>query len=231
MDNWKLGEGEEELFNEKNETGEGFSIGKIDKEDLSDFIFEEKKPDKPERKIPPKKESKIDGEERNAYGNKKSGLKKIFYLILGAAALLSAYYLFKTLFPGNGTNIKLFELKTVVYKSKALPENNLLITGYLVNKNKFPVSYVRLTCKLYSTKNIVLLSKRVYAGNFISLEKLKKMSNVAIDMALDNKDGKNMSNVEILPNHPIKFMAVFFDINPNSKNYSVSISHFYRIKK
>ena len=229
MDNWKLGEGEEELFNEKNETGKGFSIGKIDKDDLSEIIFDKNQPEN--KTSSAKKESKTDGGEKNSYGNKKNGLKKIFYLLLGMAAILSAYYLFKTLFPGNGTNIKLFELKTVVYKSNALPENNLLITGYLVNKNKFPVSYVRLTCKLYSTKNIVLLSKRVYAGNFISLEKLKKMSNVAINMALDNKDGKNMSNVEILPNHPIKFMAVFFDINPNSKNYSVSISHFYRIKK
>ena len=215
MDNWKLGEGEEELFNENNESKKGFSIGKIDKEDLSKIIFNTKEPDKTEKKITPKKEK----------------IKKIFYLFLGIAALLAAYYLFKTLFPGNGTNIKLFELKTVVYKSKVLPENNLAITGYLVNKNRFPVSYVKLNCKLYSTKNIVLLTKYVYAGNFISVKKLKKMSNVAIDMELDNKDGKNMSNVEILPNHPIKFTVVFFDINPNSKNYSVSISHFYRIKK
>jgi hypothetical protein len=215
MDNWKLGEGEEELFNENNESKKGFSIGKIDKEDLSKIIFNTKEPDKTEKKITPKKEK----------------IKKIFYLFLGAAALLSAYYLFKTLFPGNGTNIKLFELKTVVYKSKALPENNLAITGYLVNKNRFPVSYVKLNCKLYSTKNIVLLTKHVYAGNFISIKKLKKMSNVAIDMELDNKDGKNMSDVEILPNHPVRFMVVFFDINPNSKNYSVSVSHFYRIKK
>jgi len=228
-DNWKLGEGEEELFNEKNETKKGFSIGKIDKDDLSEIIFDKNQPKN--KTSSAKKENKTDGGQRNAYGNKKSRSKTIFYLFLGIAAILSAYYLLITLFPGNGTNIKLFDLKTVVYKSKVLPENNLLITGYLVNKNKFPVSYVRLECKLYSTKNIILLSKHVYAGNFISLEKLKKMSNVAIDMALNNKDGKNMSNVEILPNHPIKFMAVFFDINPNSKNYSVSVSHFYRIKK
>ena len=215
MDNWKLGEGEEELFNENNESKKGFSIGKIDKEDLSKIIFNTKEPDKTEKKITPKKEK----------------IKKIFYLFLGIAALLSAYYLFKTLFPGNGTNIKLFELKTIVYKSKALPENNLAITGYLVNKNRFPVSYVKLDCKLYSTKNIILLTKHVYAGNFISIKKLKKMSNVEVDMELNNKDGKNMSDVEILPNHPIKFTVVFFDINPNSKNYSISVSHFYRIKK
>ena len=215
MDNWKLGEGEEELFNENNESKKGFSIGKIDKEDLSKIIFNTKEPDKTEKGITPKKEK----------------IKKIFYLFLGIAALLSAYYLFKTLFPGNGTNIKLFELKTIVYKSKALPENNLAITGYLVNKNRFPVSYVKLDCKLYSTKNIILLTKHVYAGNFISIKKLKKMSNVEVDMELNNKDGKNMSDVEILPNHPIKFTVVFFDINPNSKNYSISVSHFYRIKK
>ncbi|MHB1545554.1 MAG: DUF3426 domain-containing protein [bacterium] len=220
MDNWKLGDEENELFGDDNKSKKGFSIGKIDKgDDLSEIIFNEKKSDKIEKEIPPKKEKN------------KAGFKKIFYLLLGIAALLSAAYLFKTLFPGNNTNIKLFGLKTVVYKSKVLPENNLLITGYLVNKNKFPVSYVKLNCKLYDTKNIVILTKHVYAGNFISIKKLKKMSNVDVDMELNNKDGKNMSNVEILPNHPIKFTVVFFDINPNSKNYSVSISHFYRIKK
>ena len=227
MDNWKLGEEEDKLFKDNNESTKGFSIGKIDNEDLSEIIFNKKEQDKTEKEIPPKKEKIRNGGENKS----RAGLKKIFYLFLGAAALLSAYYLFKTLFPGNGTNIKLFELKTIVYKSKALPENNLAITGYLVNKNKFPVSYVKLNCKLYSTKNIVLLTKHVYAGNFISIKKLKKMSNVAVDMELDNKDGKNMSDVEILPNHPVRFMVVFFDINPNSKNYSVSVSHFYRIKK
>ncbi len=229
MDNWKLGEGEDELFRDDNESKKGFSIGKIDKEDLSEIIFNEKKSDKIEKKNFQKKERN-----RNDTGNGSKvefKFKKIFYLILVIAALLSAYYLFKTLFPGNNTNIKLFGLKTVVYKSKVLPENNLVITGYLVNKNKFPVSYVKLNCKLYSTKNIVLLSKHVYAGNFISIKKLKKMSNVAINMKFNNKDGENMSDVEVLPNHPIKFMVIFFDINSNSKNYSISISHFYRIKK
>lgn len=230
MDKWKLGKEDEELFGEDDDSKKGFSIGKIDK-DLSDIIFDNNPTENKSKTASPKKERRIDGGERNVYGDKKSGFKKIFYTILAIAALLSAYYLFKTLFPGNNTNIKLFELKTVVYKSNVLPENNLLITGYLINKNKFPVSYVKLACKLYSTKNIVLLTKHVYAGNFINLKKLRKMSNVAINMALENKDGMNMSDVEILPNHPIKFMAVFFDINPNSKNYSISISHFYRIKK
>ncbi|MHB8232018.1 MAG: hypothetical protein ACYDDB_03850 [bacterium] len=221
MDNWKLGE--DELFKE-DDAKKGFSIGKINKEDLSDVIFNEKETKK---EIPPKKERDTNNTE-----NKSKGVfKKIFYLVLGIAALFSAYYLFKTLFPGNNTNIKLFELKTIVYKSKALPENNLVISGYLVNKNKFPVSYVKLKCKLYSTKNIVLLTKHVYAGNFVNIKKLKKMSNVAIELLLDDKEGRNMSDVEILPDHPIRFMVVFFDINPNSKNYSISVSHFYRIKK
>ncbi|MHB1696897.1 MAG: hypothetical protein ACYCSQ_02145 [bacterium] len=221
MDNWKLGE--DELFKE-DDGKKGFSIGKIDKEDLSDIIFNEKETKK---EVPPKKERNANSSANESRG----GFKKLFYLALGIAAIFSAYYLFKVLFPGNNTNVKLFELKTVVYKSKALPENNLVISGYLVNKNKFPVSYVKLKCKLYSTKNIALLTKHVYAGNFIKIKKLKKMSNVAIDLMLEDKEGKNMSDVEILPNHPIKFMVVFFDINPNSKNYSISVSHFYRIKK
>jgi hypothetical protein len=234
MDKWKLGGDDDELFHKDDESHKPFSLGKIDKEDLSDFFLEENQPGSTKKKAVPKKENKTNSEEN--YGkyersDAKGGFKKIFYIIVFIAALISAYYLFKTIFPGNNTDIKLYGLKTLVYKSEALPENNLLITGYLINKNKFPVSYVKLTCKLYSTKNIVLLTKHVFAGNFINLNKLKKMSNVSINMALQNKDGDDMSDVEILPNHPVKFMAVFFDINPNSKNYSITISHFYRITK
>ena len=234
MDKWKLGEDDDEFFKKDDGSNKSFSLGKTDKEDLSDFIFEESKPDSTKKKAAQKKESKTNyAENYSKYeiNSAKSGFKKIFYIIVFIAALISAYYLFKIIFPGNNTNIKLYGLKTLVYKSDALPENNLLITGFLINKNKFPVSYVKLTCKLYRTKNIILLTKHVYAGNFINLNKLKKMSNVSINMALQNKDGVDMSDVEILPNHPVKFMAVFFDINPNSKNYSVTISHFYRIAK
>ena len=234
MDKWKLGEDDDEFFKKDDGSNKSFSLGKTDKEDLSDFIFEESKPDSTKKKAAQKKESKTNyAENYSKYeiNSAKSGFKKIFYIIVFIAALISAYYLFKIIFPGNNTNIKLYGLKTLVYKSDALPENNLLITGFLINKNKFPVSYVKLTCKLYSTKNIILLTKHVYAGNFINLNKLKKMSNVSINMALQNKDGVDMSDVEILPNHPVKFMAVFFDINPNSKNYSVTIRHFYRIAK
>ncbi len=221
MDNWKLGEGENELFKDYDDgsSKKGFSLG----EPNEDFSY------KTNDKIFSKKENVE--KEAKFNGGKKNGFKKIFYIILGIAALLSALYLYKTLFLGNHTNIKLFDLKTTVYKSNVLPENNLLITGYLINKNKFPVSYVKLTCKLYSTKNIVLLTKHVYAGNFIRVKKLKNISNVAINMKLENKEGRNMSDIEILPNHPIRFMVVFFDINPNSKNYSVSIEHFYEVKK
>jgi hypothetical protein len=235
MDKWKLGEdNEDELFHKDDESNKSFSLGKIDKEDLSDFMFEENQQGKSKKKTDPKKKINTNSAENYSKYERneaKGGFKKILYIIVFIAALISAYYLFKIIFPGNNTDIKLYGLKTLVYKSEALPENNLLITGYLINKNKFPVSYVRLTCKLYSTKNIVLLTKHVYAGNFINLNKLKKMSNVSINMALQNKDGADMSDVEILPNHPVKFMAVFFDINPNSKNFSITINHFYRITK
>ena len=234
MDKWKLGEDDDELFKKDDGSNKSFSFGKMDKEDFSDFIFEENKIDSTKKKAARKKESKTNSAENYSEYERneaKGSFKKIFYIIVFIAALISAYYLFKIIFPGNNTDIKLYGLKTLVYKSEALPENNLLITGYLINKNKFPVSYVKLTCKLYSTKNIVLLTKHVYAGNFINLNKLKKMSNVVINMALQNKDGVDMSDVEILPNHPVKFMAVFFDINPNSKNFSITISHFYRIAK
>lgn len=216
MDNWKLGE--EGLFKE-NEGKSGFSIGGGSEYEGIEHTVATEEP------------------KRNAAGLNRKGkdggkkLKKILYLILAAASIVSVYYLYETLKPSNNSNISLFGLKTYSYKSNVLPENNLVITGYLVNKNTFPIGYVRLEGKLYTEKKITILSKRVYAGNYTTGEELKKMSNVAVNMMLDNKDGMNMSNVEILPDHPIRFMLVFFDIGRSPKNYSVSVSHFYRITK
>ena len=222
MDNWKLGE--DELFKE-DEGKKGFSIGNTDEEDESvpELFSSQKDAD---GKIYSGKERKKPEQKR---GGGQISFRKIFYLLLIAAAFISAYYLYKTITPSNGTNISLFDLKTDIYKSAVLPETNLVVTGYLVNKNKFPIGYVKLKGKLYSAGKIVLLTKHVYAGNLADVKTLQKMSNVDIDMMLENKEGINMSNVEILPNHPIRFMIVFFDVNQNSKNYSVSISHFYRI--
>ncbi|HEC24736.1 MAG TPA: hypothetical protein ENI54_01775 [bacterium] len=221
MDKWKIGE--DEFFKEGYDKN-GFSIGeKNGDNNASDANTD----------LNNSKANKNDRGSKRRKGSKanKNDLKKIFYVMLGIAAFLSAYYLLIVLFPGNNTNVEIFGLKTKVYRPATLPENDLLITGYIVNKNKFSISYVKLNGKLYSTKNIVLLTKHVYAGNLIKFKKLKNMSNIAVNMTLGNKEGVNMSNVEILPNHPIKFMLVFLNISPNSKNYSITISHFYRIKK
>lgn len=224
MDNWKLGD--DSLYNDNERN---FTIGKSgkeegeDEEDLGPTFYEKNKvkDDKP-------KKERINN---NRPFHKRNGFKRIFYVILGISAVIAAYYLFQTFFPGDNLNIKLFNLKMKVFRSKVLPENNLVVTGYLLNKNDFPISYVKLACKLYSVKNIILVTKHVYAGNFTDIKRLKNMSNVEINMKLNNKLGNNMSDVEILPNHPIKFMVVFFDIASNSKNYSITVSHFYMIKK
>lgn len=215
MDKWKLdGDGI------GNDDKDGFSFGEPGKSggDFDSASYDSSY-----------KNNKIKGRER--YDNKRDIFKKIFYVVLSIAAIISAYYFFETFFSGNNLNIKLFALKTIVYRSNKLPENNLAVTGYLLNKNSFPVSYVRLTGRLYSNKNITLVTKHVYAGNFIGLNRLKNMPNVEIDMKLNNRLGNNMSNIEILPNHPIKFMVVFFNIAPNTKNYSITVNHFYIIKK
>ncbi|MCL4322198.1 MAG: DUF3426 domain-containing protein [Deltaproteobacteria bacterium] len=224
MDNWKLGDDNIYNDNEKDFTiGKSNKDGDGDGEDLGPAFYKKSKvkDDKPKR----------EGMNNGGSSYKRNSFKKIFYVILGIAAVISAYYIFKTFFPGDNLHVKLFGLKTKVFRSKVLPENNLVVTGYLLNENSFPISYVKLACRLYSAKNITLVTKHVYAGNFIDIKRLKNMSNVAINMRLNNKLGDNLSNMEILPNHPIKFMVVFFDIASNSKNYSITISHFYRIKK
>jgi hypothetical protein len=153
------------------------------------------------------------------------------YVFLFIAAIISIYYVVKTFYPNNDIHIKIFNLKTKLYRSKVLPENNLLITGFLSNNNKFPIGFVKLKCNLYSSKNIILTTKYVYAGNFINVNKLKTMSNTSINRAFQNKNGKNMSDLEILPQHPIKFMVVFLNVPTDTKNFSITVSHFYAIKK
>jgi cell division protein FtsL len=157
--------------------------------------------------------------------------KKIFYIFLAIAAIISIYYIVKTFYPNNNIHIKIFNLKTKLYRSKTLPENNLLITGFLSNNNKFPIGFVKLKCNLYSSKNIILATKYVYAGNSINVNKLKTMSNVSINLASQNKNGNNMLDLDILPQHPIKFMVVFLNVPTDTKNFSVNVSHFYVIKK
>lgn len=225
MDNWKLGEDS----NTGNYNKRGFTIGEESKDKGGGFDFDFSDDNNIKEDEKPKKEDRRNNNANR--GNRGSIYKKVFYLLLILAAAISAYYIFKTIFSGNDLNIRLFGLKTNVFRSKVLPENNLVVTGYLLNKNDFPISYAKLSCKLYSTKNIILEVKHVYAGNFMPLKALKGMSNIKVDMKLNNKSGNNMSDVEILPNHPIKFMVVFFNISSNSKNYSISVSHFYRIKK
>ncbi len=205
---------------------DGFSLGNLDRglDDKAENI-EEKKVKSPNQR-PPKKELKNRG---SNFANPKSSLqKRAFFALLTAAALISAYYIYKTFEPKN-YHIKTFNLKMMMYKSKILPGNNLLIRGYLSNNNKYPISFVKLRCRLYSSKNIILVTKHVYAGNFINMKKLKNMSNVAINAALQNRLGKDMSDVEILPQHPVKFMVVFFNVPSNIKNYSIAVSHFFRI--
>jgi cell division protein FtsL len=162
---------------------------------------------------------------------KRSSSQKILYVFLFIAAVISIYYVVKTLYPNNDIHIKIFNLKTKLYRSKILPENNLLITGFLSNNNKVPIGFVKLKCNLYSSKNIILATKYVYAGNFININKLKTMSNTSINRAFQNKNGKSMSDLEILPQHPIKFMVVFLNVPTDTKNFSITVSHFYAIKK
>ena len=157
--------------------------------------------------------------------------QKILYVFLFIAAVISIYYVVKTFYPNNNIHIKIFNLKTKLYRSKILPENNLLITGFLSNNNKFPIGFVKLKCNLYSSKNIILATKYVYAGNFININKLKTMSNTSINRAFQNKNGKSMSDLEILPQRPIKFMVVFLNVPTDTKNFSITVSHFYAIRK
>ncbi len=231
MDEWKIGEGGlfggEEPPNkkagkkEKNPEGE-FSIGSSPETNWDNYGTAREKDG---------------GDEPVFYGNRpqkkgRGNFRKVFYVIVVLGGIISIFYLVNILtLPKNDIKISMFDLKEITYIQDATPGNNLAITGYLINNNEFPVGLVRLSCKILDGKNAVIKTKYVYAGNYIKTARLKSLSKPDVESRLTNRWGDNMADMSILPFHPVRIMVVFFNIPSNVKSYSITIDHFYRIKK
>lgn len=96
-----------------------------------------------------------------------------------------------------------------------------IIKGDVVNLSNSVNSGIVLKGQLLDERSNVLRDKIVYAGNLLGNKVLKNSSKRAIEEALQNKLGKNLSNIDIQPGSSVPFMIVFFDLPEKIEAYKV----------
>jgi len=87
-----------------------------------------------------------------------------------------------------------------------------VIEGEVANESTKPVSFILLEGKLYGTDNRVAQSQRCFCGNLLAREELTQLSITEIQNRMMNREGKNLTNVHILPGNRIAFMLVFHNL-------------------
>ncbi len=96
-----------------------------------------------------------------------------------------------------------------------------VIKGEIINLTKTAKSGLMVKGELLDKKGELIAEKTVYAGNPLTSEKLKTASRFEIDNALNNKLGKNLSNIDVQPGSSVPFMIVFFDLKGEVEAYRV----------
>lgn len=87
-----------------------------------------------------------------------------------------------------------------------------VIEGEVANESTKPVSFILLEGRLYGTDNRVAQSQRCFCGNPLTREELTQLSITEIQNRMMNREGKDLTNVHILPGNRIPFMLVFHNL-------------------
>jgi predicted Zn finger-like uncharacterized protein len=96
-----------------------------------------------------------------------------------------------------------------------------IIKGEVVNLSNTVSSGIVLKGQLLDERSNVLKDKTVYAGNSLENKAIKNASKRSIEESLQNKLGKNLSNIDIQPGSSVPFMIVFFDLPEKIEAYKV----------
>jgi len=96
-----------------------------------------------------------------------------------------------------------------------------IIQGIAVNKNASPVSQVRVRGRILDSSGSVLIKEKVYAGNILTDEELKNLTEEEIKEELSNPWGSDFLNKEIPYKGEIPFMIVFSNPPERAKEYLI----------
>ncbi|NIO16779.1 MAG: DUF3426 domain-containing protein [Deltaproteobacteria bacterium] len=123
----------------------------------------------------------------------------------------------------GGVSVGQFDITNLIgyYDTNQNEGKIFIIKGDVVNLSNTVNSGIVLKGQLLDERSNVLRDKTVYAGNLLGNKILKNSSKRAIEEALQNKLGKNLSNIDIQPGSSVPFMIVFFDLPEKIEAYKV----------
>lgn len=123
----------------------------------------------------------------------------------------------------DGQGASQFDIANLIgyYETNRNEGKVFVIKGNVVNLSKTVASGIVLKGQLLGVRNRVLEEKKVYAGNPLDNKMLRNSSKKSIEEALQNKLGKNLSNIDIQPGSSVPFMVVFFDLPEKIEAYKV----------
>ncbi|MCE5242798.1 MAG: DUF3426 domain-containing protein [Syntrophobacteraceae bacterium] len=87
-----------------------------------------------------------------------------------------------------------------------------VVEGEVSNESSRPISFILLEGKLYTTNNQIAQTQRCYPGNGMPRNELAQLNVTEIQNRMMNREGKNLTNVNVAPSKRIPFMLVFHNL-------------------
>jgi hypothetical protein len=109
-----------------------------------------------------------------------------------------------------------------------LTGNLMIIQGFAVNRNKFPVSKIKIRAKLLDASGEFIGEAEAYCGVLLTEEELQNLTEKEIRAELNNPYGRNVTNSDIPPEGNIPFMVVLPASSANAVEYIVETAELER---
>jgi len=126
----------------------------------------------------------------------------------------------KRLINGSKEKISFINIKEHTVKNWIVGDI-FIVQGIAVNKNTSPVSQVKVRGRILDSSGTVLMEEKVYAGNILTDEELKNLTEEEIKEELSNSLGSDFLNREIPYKGEIPFMIVFSNPPESAKEYLI----------
>ena len=123
----------------------------------------------------------------------------------------------------NGGGIDLLNVRERFVENK-LVGNIMVIQGYAVNRNKFPVSKIKVRARLLNPAGEFTAESESYCGVLLTEEELANLTQAEMRLELNKSFGRDVTNSAIPQDGNIPFFIVFFDAPPKTVEYIVELA-------
>lgn len=107
--------------------------------------------------------------------------------------------------------------------------NIRVVEGTAVNQADFDIARILIKAEMLDTYAVVLDGQTSYAGNILTDEELVNLTKEEINNRLTQPQGRDSSNMKIIPNGRIPFMIVFAPDLPGTFKTTVTIAGAERL--